>query len=142
MTGHAGRMLSPASTKPIQIMILFAIKSSGFFCAAHLSTCYRQNQKPRMLPENLQICSLLPNLFFQVGQNENQIKNGKVFVHCAAGISRSGGIVVGRTLIEHPEWSWSEAMEYISEYRQIWPAVEIKASILDYLEEKYGKYRD
>jgi len=32
------------------------------------------------------------------------IKNGKILVHCAAGVSRSGGIIVGSLLIENPDF--------------------------------------
>jgi protein-tyrosine phosphatase len=60
-------------------------------------------------------------------------KNGKVLVHCAMGISRSGGIVVGWLLKKNPGWCWEDAMDYVSKSRQIYPALEIKDSILDYL---------
>ncbi|MGV9171430.1 MAG: dual specificity protein phosphatase family protein [Promethearchaeia archaeon] len=58
---------------------------------------------------------------------------GKVLVHCAMGISRSGGIIVGWLLKEHPDWNWEDAMDYVSKKRQIYPALEIKNSILDYI---------
>jgi protein-tyrosine phosphatase len=68
-------------------------------------------------------------------------RNGKVLVHCAMGISRSGGIVIAWLLKEHPNWSWGDAMNYIWKSRQILPAVEIRESILDYFESIEGKRR-
>ena len=66
---------------------------------------------------------------------------GKVLVHCSLGISRSGGIVVAYLLKENPEWSWTDAIEFIHKNRKVYPAVEIKESILDYLESIEGKRR-
>jgi len=73
---------------------------------------------------------------------DQHIKEGKVLVHCAMGISRSGGIIVAWLLKEHPKWTWDDAMEYVYQSRLIYPAVEIKESILDYFEEMEGKRRD
>lgn len=61
-------------------------------------------------------------------------KNGKVLIHCARGVSRSGGIIVAWLLKEHNNWTWDEAVEYVSKSRLIYPAVEIKQSILEYFE--------
>ena len=61
-------------------------------------------------------------------------QNGKVLVHCAMGISRSGGLIVAWLLKENPSWSWVDAMDYVSKYRDIYPAVEIRESVLDYFE--------
>ena len=62
------------------------------------------------------------------------IKNGKVLVHCARGVSRSGGIIVAWLLKEHDDWTWDKAVDYVSKSRLIYPAVEIKESILEYFE--------
>ena len=68
-------------------------------------------------------------------------KKGKVLVHCAMGISRSGGIVIAWLLKENPSWSWSDAINYVWKSRQVLPAVEIRESILDYFESLEGKRR-
>ncbi|MHA1254323.1 MAG: dual specificity protein phosphatase family protein [Promethearchaeota archaeon] len=69
-------------------------------------------------------------------------KNGKVLVHCAMGISRSGGLVVAWLLKENPSWSWRTAMDYVWKSRKILPAVEIRESILDYFEIIEGHRRN
>jgi protein-tyrosine phosphatase len=61
-------------------------------------------------------------------------ENEKVLVHCSMGISRSGGIIVGWLLKENLTWSWTDAMSYVKNSKFIAPAVEIRESILDYLE--------
>ncbi len=68
--------------------------------------------------------------------------NKKLLVHCAMGISRSGGMCVAWLLKEHPNWSWSQAVAYVRRVRNIIPAVEIRESILDYLETINGFRRD
>lgn len=65
--------------------------------------------------------------------NDN-IKIGKVLVHCNSGISRSGGIIVARLLIENPDWTWDDARKYVRKFTKISPHLKIKESILDYLE--------
>ncbi len=60
--------------------------------------------------------------------------NGKVLVHCSMGVSRSGGVVVAWLLKKNPSWSWRDAFSYINKSKFIAPAVEIRESILDYLE--------
>jgi protein-tyrosine phosphatase len=70
------------------------------------------------------------------------IKKGKVLVHCAMGISRSGGIIVAWILKENPNWSWTKAMDYIKKSRLIYPAVEIRESVLDFLESIEGFRRE
>lgn len=73
---------------------------------------------------------------------DEHIKNGKVLVHCAMGISRSGGIIVAWLLKENPNWSWNDALEYVNESRLIYPAIEIRESILEYLESVEGRRRE
>ena len=64
----------------------------------------------------------------------NLKNNGKVLVHCSMGISRSGGIITAWLLKNHPNWSWKDAISYVEKSKFIAPAVEIRESILDYLE--------
>ena len=68
-------------------------------------------------------------------------QQGKVLVHCAMGISRSGGIVVAWLLKNNPNWDWNFAMDYVRQFRKIYPAVEIKKSVLNYLELIEGRKR-
>ena len=68
-------------------------------------------------------------------------RKGKVFVHCSMGISRSGGIVIAWLLKENPNWTWSDAFKYVGKSKIILPAVEIRESIIDYLEKIEGKRR-
>jgi protein-tyrosine phosphatase len=63
---------------------------------------------------------------------DKHIKNGKVFVHCARGVSRSGGIVAAWLLKQNIGWKWCDALDYISKSRLIFPAIEIKESIFEY----------
>ena len=72
---------------------------------------------------------------------DHHIKDGKVLVHCAMGISRSGGIIVAWILKENLTWGWNDAMDYINKSRLIFPAVEIRESVLDYFESIEGKRR-
>ena len=72
---------------------------------------------------------------------DNNIEHGKVLVHCAMGISRSGGIIVAWLLKNNPNWSWSDAMNYVNKSRLIFPAIEIKESVLDYFESIQGYRR-
>jgi len=72
---------------------------------------------------------------------DQHIKDGKVLVHCAMGISRSGGIIVAWILKENATWCWNDAMDYINKSRLIFPAVEIRESVLDYFESIEGKRR-
>lgn len=74
---------------------------------------------------------------------DSNIKDGgKVLVHCAMGISRSGGIVIAWLLKNHSNWKWNDALNYVRKSRLIYPAIEIKNSILDYFELIEGKRRD
>lgn len=72
---------------------------------------------------------------------DQHIKDGKVLVHCAMGISRSGGLIVAWILKENSTWGWNDAMDYINKSRLIFPAVEIRESVLDYFESIEGKRR-
>jgi protein-tyrosine phosphatase len=72
---------------------------------------------------------------------DKHIYKGKVLVHCAMGVSRSGGIIVAWLLKEHPDWTWNDAISYVWKSRLIYPAIEIKQSILDYFEIIEGKRR-
>jgi len=74
-------------------------------------------------------------------KRQQHIKDGKVLVHCAMGISRSGGLIVAWILKENPAWGWNDAMDYINKSRLVFPAVEIRESILDYFESIEGKRR-
>jgi protein-tyrosine phosphatase len=73
---------------------------------------------------------------------DEQIEKGKVLVHCAMGISRSGGIIVAWLLKTYQEWTWDDALEYVYQSRLIYTAIEIKESILDYFEDVEGKRRE
>jgi protein-tyrosine phosphatase len=57
------------------------------------------------------------------------------------GISRSGGICIAWLLKENKRWSWNDAMEYVRKARMVYPAVEIRESILDYFEAIEGYRR-
>lgn len=63
---------------------------------------------------------------------DTHIRKGKVLVHCARGVSRSGGVIVAYLLKENNHWTWDEAVSYVSKSRLIYPAIEIKQSILEY----------
>ena len=64
----------------------------------------------------------------------DKIEIGKVLVHCNSGISRSGGIIIARLLIENPNWTWDDARTYVRKFSKISPHLKIKESILEYLE--------
>ena len=72
---------------------------------------------------------------------DTNLKNGKVLVHCASGISRSGGIIVARLLIENPDWNWEQARNFVRNFTTISPHPKIRQSILDFLESIEGKRR-
>jgi len=73
---------------------------------------------------------------------ERNIQNGGVLVHCAMGLSRSAGIILAYLMKKNPSWSWDEALDYVNQSRSIYPALEIKESILDYFESISGKRRE
>ncbi|MFX0061550.1 MAG: dual specificity protein phosphatase family protein [Candidatus Hermodarchaeota archaeon] len=70
------------------------------------------------------------------------IKKGAVLVHCGSGVSRSGGIICARLLVENPNWEWDDAIWFTKKKRRIAPAPLIKESILDYFEQKEGQRRE
>ena len=72
---------------------------------------------------------------------DKNLKNGKVLVHCASGISRSGGVIIARLLIENPDWNWEEARKFVRKSSTISPHPKIRQSILDFLESIEGKRR-
>jgi atypical dual specificity phosphatase len=72
---------------------------------------------------------------------EDHQQNGKVLVHCAMGISRSGGIVVAYLLKKNSSWDWTQAIKFVNETKFISPAIEIRAAVLDYLESIEGRRR-
>ncbi len=73
---------------------------------------------------------------------DQHIEKGKVLVHCAMGISRSGGIIIAWLLKKNPKWTWNDGLEYVHKSRLVFPAVEIKSSILDYFESLEGIRRE
>jgi hypothetical protein len=58
---------------------------------------------------------------------------GAVLVHCSAGVSRSAGLAVGQLLLDHPEWSWDEALAAVHARRSVWVGVELRESVRAYL---------
>ena len=73
---------------------------------------------------------------------DEHIIEGKILVHCAMGVSRSGGIIVAWLMQNYPDWSWTDAINYVNKSRLIFPAIEIKESVLDYFENLEGKRRE
>ena len=73
---------------------------------------------------------------------DDNIHKGSVLIHCAMGISRSGGIIVAWLMRNYPDWTWTDALNYVNKSRLIFPAIEIKESVLDYFESMEGKRRE
>lgn len=73
---------------------------------------------------------------------EEHIQEGGVLVHCAMGLSRSAGIVLAYLMKENPSWSWDKALTHVNQTRSVFPAIEIKQSILDYFESIEGHRRE
>ena len=73
---------------------------------------------------------------------DEHITDGKILVHCAMGVSRSGGIIVAWLMRKYPQWTWTDAINYVKKSRLIFPAIEIKESILDYFEDLEGRRRE
>lgn len=57
----------------------------------------------------------------------------RILIHCSAGVSRSAGIAVGQLLLDHPNWSWDQALAIVHMRRSVWVAVEVRASIRGFL---------
>jgi protein-tyrosine phosphatase len=70
------------------------------------------------------------------------ITKGKILVHCAMGVSRSGGIIVAWLMQNYPDWTWTDAINYVNKSRLVFPAIEIKESVLDYFENLEGNRRE
>jgi biotin synthase-like enzyme len=47
-------------------------------------------------------------------------------------------MIVAWLLKNNPKWNWSDAMNYVNKSRLIFPAVEIRESVLDYFESIQG----
>ena len=73
---------------------------------------------------------------------DKHITDEKILVHCAMGVSRSGGIIVAWLMQNYPQWTWTYSINYVNKSRLIFPAVEIKESVLDYFEILEGKRRE
>ena len=73
---------------------------------------------------------------------DKNVKTGKVLVHCAMGVSRSGGILVAWFMKQNSKWTWNQSLKHVQKKRLIYPSVEIKMSILDYFESVDGYRRE
>lgn len=73
---------------------------------------------------------------------EEHIQEGGVLVHCAMGLSRSAGMILAYLMKENPSWSWDKAHNYVNRTRSVFPATEIKQSVLDYFESIDGTRRE
>ncbi|TFG00664.1 MAG: hypothetical protein EU541_01635 [Promethearchaeota archaeon] len=60
-------------------------------------------------------------------------QEGKILIHCLAGVSRSAGILIGQLMIDNPDWTWNDAYNFVKEKKWIMPANEIKESIKDFI---------
>lgn len=70
---------------------------------------------------------------------EREKMDGKVLVHCLAGVSRSAGVLIGQLMIDNPDWTWNDAYNFIRDKKWIMPAKRIKESIQDYIINKREK---
>ena len=82
---------------------------------------------------------ILDRIYSFIGKH---ITDGRVLVHCNAGVSRSGGILIGELLIENPDWDWPDAESYVRQKHFILVAPRTKQGIIDFLFKKMGKVRD
>ena len=122
--------------KKIGITAIVNLMEENFYDPTHLGFVYLYRGFPDdWYPPH----SYLEEILSFIDQH---VKDGKVLVHCAMGISRSGGLIVAWILKENPTWSWNDAMDYINKSRLIFPAVEIRESVLDYFESIEGKRRE
>jgi len=63
----------------------------------------------------------------------DEYKHKKMLIHCAAGVSRSAGIVIGQLLRENPDWYWNDAEKIVRKIKPVLPDLFIRESILAFL---------
>ena len=56
-----------------------------------------------------------------------------MLIHCAVGVSRSAGIIIGQLIRENPEWYWGEAETYLRKIKWIIPDLNVRDSILEFI---------
>ena len=44
---------------------------------------------------------------------DKNVKTGKVLVHCAMGVSRSGGILVAWFMKQNSKWTWNQSLKHV-----------------------------
>jgi protein-tyrosine phosphatase len=68
--------------------------------------------------------------------DEHYHSGENILIHCAMGISRSASITIAWLMHHFPGLSWERAEAEVLRKRMIWPAEEIKMSILSYFAPK------
>ena len=63
----------------------------------------------------------------------DQFKKDGMLIHCAVGVSRSAGIIIGQLMRENPKWNWSDAESYLRKIRWVIPDLNIRDSILEFI---------